>query len=326
VQKWNAINTLTLNMAYQNSKLVSKRMTTVHLRVSIFILASVTSMTALNVSPTTTTFFEFGDNAFIIRPVYAQPNLSSMSPNEFQQLAKDYLSTLMELRNQSSTNASLLVDEGNTSSSNETDLAMQQLKTDVNGNYRNPTYGILDFVIPSEWYGSERQWSGDKSISLDMHAGTEAEYMDRLLTPTSVDGNDVIPEMSLESTDKGQLQYTQSLLEEMSPMSETGTAASQCMSLDGSMHYFEPNSTATIDGKPFDVSTMECTYSSDLYTTVVVFKTYRHESSERIYTLQLEVFKDLFTDNQNLQNLQNMIDIKKYSPIIDNAVHTLRVE
>lgn len=162
-----------------------------------------------------------------------------------------------------------------------------------------------------------------------MHAGTEAEYTDRLLTPTSVDGNDVndtIPKMSLESTDKAQLQYTQSLLEEMSPMPETGTAASQCMSLDGSIRYLEPNSTDTINGKPFDVSTMECTYSSDLSRTIVVFKTYRHESPERIYSLQLEVFKDMFTDNQNLQNLQNAIDIKKYSPILDNAVHTLRVE
>lgn len=316
-------------MPYQHSKLVFKRTATTHLPVLIFSLASVISMIALNVSPMKTTFSEFGDNAFIITPVYAQPNLSSMSPNEMQQLAEDYLSTLMDLRNQSNTNASTLVDEDNTTGSNETDLAMRQLATDVNGNYRNPAYGILDFMIPPGWYGSEMQWSGDKSISLDMHAGTEAEYMDRLLTPSFVDGNDVndiIPKMSLESTDKAQLQYTQSLINGMSPMPETGTAASQCLSLDESIRYLAPNSTVTIDGKPYDVSTMECLYSSDFSTTVVAFRTYRHESPERIYSLQLEVDKDFLTDGQKLQNLQNAIDIKKYSPIIDNAVHTLRVE
>jgi hypothetical protein len=281
-------------------------------------------MIAFNVS-SKVIFFELGDNSSIVTPVYSQSNLSSKSPNEFQQLAKDYLSTVMDLRNQSGTNASSLVDGSNLSSGNETDLAMQQLKTDTSGKYMNPTYGILDFVIPSGWYGSERQWSGDRSISLDMQAGTEAEHMDRLLSPSSdgSDVNDIIPKMLLESTDKTQLQYTESLLGGMSPMPETGTVTNQCMSLDGSMRYLEPNSTATIDGKVYDVSTMECTYSSDPSTTIVVSKTYRHESPERIYSLQLEVYKDLFADSQNLQDA---IYIKKYSPIIDNAVHTLRVE
>ena len=251
----------------------------------------------------------------IIAPLYAQSNPSTLSPNELQQLAKDYLSTLAELRNQSNTNVSSIIDQGNTTTTNnEADLATQQFKTDVSGNYRCPTYGILDFVIPTGWYGSERQWSGDKSISLDMHAGTEEDYMDQLLSPTSLDGtdiNDIFPKMTLESTDKAQLQYTPSLLEGSSTVSDSGTATSQCMNQDGSMRYLEPNSTATINGKDFNVSTAECIYSSDFSTTVVVFKTYRHESPERIYSLQLEVFKDLFTNGpnpQNPQDLQNVID------------------
>ena len=165
-----------------------------------------------------------------------------------------------------------------------------------------------------------------------MHAGTEEDYMDQLLSPTSLDGtdiNDIFPKMTLESTDKAQLQYTPSLLEGSSTVSDSGTATSQCMNQDGSMRYLEPNSTATINGKDFNVSTAECIYSSDFSTTVVVFRTYRHESPERIYSLQLEVFKDLFTNGpnpQNPQDLQNVIDIKKYSPIIDNAVHSLKVK
>jgi hypothetical protein len=55
-----------------------------------------------------------------------------------------------------------------------------------------------------------------------------------------------------------------------------------------------------------------------------VSKTYRHESPERIYSLQLKVSKDLYTDSQNIS--QNSIDIGKYSPIIDTAVHTLKTE
>ena len=186
----NSNNTLTLNRTLQNLKSMFKR-SILYLPGSIFMIALITSMTAMNVSPTNAGLFASEDNTFVIAHLYAQSNPSTLSPNELQQLAKDYLSTLAELRNQSNTNASSLIDQGNTTTtttSNEVDLAAQQFKTDVSGNYRSPTYGILDFVIPAEWYGSERQWSGDKSISLDMHAGTEEEYMDQLLSPTSVDG------------------------------------------------------------------------------------------------------------------------------------------
>jgi hypothetical protein len=252
-----------------------------------------------------------------------------MSPNEFQQLAEDYLSNLTELQNQAMTNESYLTDGNNATFNNKSDLAKQQLETDVTGNYKNPTYGIVDFVIPQGWYGSERQWSGDKSIGLDMHEGTQAEYMDRLISPPSSEGNhtnDIIPEMTLESTDKAQLQNTQSLLEVMSPISDTVSVASLCMSENGAKRYLEPNSTATIDGKVFDVSTMECNYSSDWGTTVVESKTYRHETPGRIYSLALEVYKDVLGNGQNLQDIQSGIDINKYSPIIDNAAQTLEVE
>jgi hypothetical protein len=48
-------------------------------------------------------------------------------------------------------------------------------------------FGILDFMIPDGWYGCERQWSGDESITLDLHPGTEAEFLDRLLENRLVD-------------------------------------------------------------------------------------------------------------------------------------------
>lgn len=128
-----------------------------------------------------TIFIGIEDNAFNTTNAYAESDLSSLSPEEIRQQAKDYFSTLIELRNQSNTDTSSLANESidnanNASSGLKTDLATQQFATDVSGHYSNPTYGILDFVIPSGWYGSEKQLSGDKSISLDMHPGTLLRY------------------------------------------------------------------------------------------------------------------------------------------------------
>jgi hypothetical protein len=268
----------------------------------MFMLA--THLAVLNTAPLKPTLFQFGTEAPFIMPVRGQTNLSSMPPNEFRQLAEDSLSALMKLR-ENITNEPSQIEADNATIDNETNLPMQQIKTDVSGNYRNPTYGILDFVIPTGWYGSERKWSGDKSISLDMHEGTEEEYMNQLISPMSADVvNDTIPTMLLESTDKAQLQRTQSLLGETSSMSETGTAISECINTNGSMRYLEPNSTATIDGKVYDVSSGECTYSTDLGLTVVAYKNYRYESPERIYLLHLEVYNDLYDGSKNVKILR----------------------
>jgi hypothetical protein len=148
--------------------------------------------------------------------------------------------------------------------------------------------------------------------------------------------------MTLESNDKAQLQFMQSGLGE-EPLVAEIAPASQCKSLDGSIRFIEPNSTVTIDGKKFDVFTMECKWEAGFDSgemqmgdfndptlgalqgsSTEVSKTYRYESPERIYSLQLKVSKDLFGEGQN--NSQNVIDIKKYAPIIDGAVQTLKVE
>lgn len=295
----------------------------------MLIIASVTiymNPSALNVD-----FLGMKDDA-IIRTVYAQFEPSSSSPEQLREQAEDFLSTLMELRNQTGgDNALSTVDEGtdnSTGASIEMGSSEEQFATDVSGHYNNSAYGILDFVLPSGWYGSEKQWSGDKSISLDMHPGTEAEYMDRLMTPPSSDANnedDIITTMTLESNDKAQLQYTQSLLDEMSQVSDTGDVG-ECETLNGTTRLLEPNSTATIGGKLFNITTTECTYSSDesRTRTIEVLKTYRHESPERVYSLQLKAFKD--SSNVSQDTPPSAIDIKKYTPIIDTAVRTLKIK
>ena len=55
-----------------------------------------------------------------------------------------------------------------------------------------------------------------------------------------------------------------------------------------------------------------------------VSKTYRYESPERIYSLQLKVSKDMYGTGQGIS--PNVIDIKKYEPTIDTAVQTLKIE
>jgi hypothetical protein len=330
-----------LNITTKNLNKISESKIA-YFSLPIFILVFAVGVIFLYFSMNTT-FFGFEENA-IFATVYAQSDLSALSPEELEQQAKNYLSSLMELQNQSNTNESLLVNESvDSTSADETDFATQQLATDINGHYSNPNFGILDFVLPSGWYGSERQWSGDESISLDMHQGTETEYMDRLLSPQSGDStveND--PTMILESKNKTQLQYIQSGLGEKSPVAEEAPA-NQCKSLDGSIRFLEPNSTVTIDGKAFSVFTMECKWETDFGdemqmgnlndtsggsavrgSSTEVTKTYRYDSAERIYSLQLKVSNDVFSDGQNIP--QNVIDIKEFAPIIDGAVQTLKIE
>jgi hypothetical protein len=311
--------------------------------MSILVLTIIASGIFLNFSGNAT-FLRFKDDSFFTNNIYAQSELSSLSPEELEQQAKDYLSNLMELQNQSSIDEFSAFDESlNNSSANETGLVTPQLASDVREHYSNPNYGILDFVIPPGWYGSERQWSGDKSISLDMHEGTDAEYQERLFSPPSGEGIiEIEPIMTLESNDKAQLNFMQSGLSE-GPLVAEIAPASQCKSMDGSIRFLEPNSTITIDGKTFSVFTMECKWETDFGvdemqmgnlndfsvgttaygSSTEVSKTYRYESPERIYSLQLKVSKDIFSDSQKPKNI---IDIKKYTPLIDTAVQTLKVE
>lgn len=72
----------------------------------------------------------------IIRTVYAQFEPSSSSPEQLREQAEDFLSTLMELRNQSGDDALSTIEEGidnSTSASGEMGLSEEQFATDVSG-------------------------------------------------------------------------------------------------------------------------------------------------------------------------------------------------
>ncbi len=189
------------------------------------------------------------------------------------------------------------------------------LRTDINGQYSNPTYGIISFEIPAGWYASEGMF-GDKGISVSMQPGTSDELLQRL---TSGQVNETIPVMLLAVVDKAERQ----LRMENAPAS---SLSMQCTEL-------QPNSTSTIDSKVFGVSTMKCTTGDqqsegqeeqlgipDLSSTEV-FKRYEYESPNRIYALQLT----LSSDRSPQKAESNISDVERFEPVIDKAIQSLKL-
>src|SRR5919107_2799693 len=113
------------------------------------------------------------------------------------------------------------------------------LVADITGQYSNPKYGIISFEIPAGWYASEGMF-GDKGVSISIHPGTSDELLQRL---TRGQVNETIPVMDLAVVDKQERQ----LRIQNAPASSSSI---QCTEL-------QPNSTSTIGGKVFNVSTMK---------------------------------------------------------------------
>lgn len=190
------------------------------------------------------------------------------------------------------------------------------LRTDIKGQYSNPTYGIISFEIPVGWYGSEGMF-GDKGISISMHPGTSDELLQRL---TSGQVNETIPVMLLAVVDKAERQ----LRMQNAPAS---SLSMQCTEL-------QPNSTSTIDSKVFNVSTMKCTTGDQQsegqkeqlgipdFSSTEVIKRYEYESPSRIYALQLTLSSDKSPQNAEI----NISDVERFAPVIDRAIQSLKVE
>ena len=186
------------------------------------------------------------------------------------------------------------------------------LRTDITGQYSNPTYGIVNFEIPEGWHASEGMF-GDKGISVAMHPGTSDELAQKLTTGQV---NETIPIMDLVVLNKEERQV------QNAPLSSLST---QCTEL-------QSNSTATIDGKVFNVSTMKCTIGNPQsqqqeqlgipdFSSTEVFKRYEYESPNRVYALQLILSSD--RSPQNTESSES--DIERFTPIIDKAIRTLKL-
>ena len=188
------------------------------------------------------------------------------------------------------------------------------LRTDITGQYSNPTYGITNFEIPVGWYASEGMF-GNNGISISMHPGTSDQLLQRL---SAGQVNETIPVMLLAVVDKAERQ----LRMQNTPAS---SSSMRCTEL-------QPNSTSTIEGKVFNVSTMKCTTGNQSdgqeeqlgipdFSSTEVFKRYEYESPSRIYALQLTLSSD-----RSPQNTESSIsDIERFAPIIDKAIQTLKL-
>ena len=188
------------------------------------------------------------------------------------------------------------------------------LVADITGQYSNPTYGIISFEIPAGWYASEGMF-GDKGVSISIHPGTSDELLQRLRGQV----NETIPVMDLAVVDK----------EERQRRMQNAPASSfsmQCTEL-------RPNSTSTIEGKVFNVSTMKCATGNQQsegqeeelgipdFSSTEIFKRYEYESPNRIYALQLILSSDRSPQNAEI----NILGIERFEPIIDKAIQTLKL-
>jgi hypothetical protein len=190
------------------------------------------------------------------------------------------------------------------------------LRKDITGKYSNPTYGITSFEIPVGWYASEGMF-GENGIAISMHPGTSDELLQRLSTGQV---NETIPAMLLAVVDKAERQ----LRMQNAPAS---LISMQCTEL-------QPNSTSTIEGRVFNLSTMKCTTGDQQsegqeeqqlgipdFSSTEIFKRYEYESPSRIYALQLTLSSDRSPQNAEI----NISDIERFAPIIDRAVQSLKL-
>jgi hypothetical protein len=185
-----------------------------------------------------------------------------------------------------------------------------QFNQDISGKYSNPKHGISSFDIPQGWFGSESM-NGNSGIILTMHPGTSEEFFSIIDSP---ENKETVPIMSLVVQDKSELRDRQT-----SSGSSSSSLSTNCTELN-------PNSTATIDGDPFNVSTMKCstTDSNPIpgidFGNTEITKAYKHETPKTIYVLQL-ILSTEYSPNKTVDDL----DITKFTPIVDSAAKTLKI-
>ncbi|HSA74668.1 MAG TPA: hypothetical protein VLE21_00595 [Candidatus Nitrosocosmicus sp.] len=189
-----------------------------------------------------------------------------------------------------------------------------QFRQDISGKYTNPAYGITGFEIPPGWFATESM-NGDNGIILTMLPGTTEEFFTKL---NSLSNNETLPIMNLVVQDKKDLRERQL----SSSMSGTGPSSfsTTCTELTS-------NSTSTISGKQFQISTMKCSTADEApisdgidFGNDEITKAYKYESPTKIYVLQLILSSD-YSSNK----MVNETYLSKFQPVLDNAIQTLNI-
>lgn len=201
----------------------------------------------------------------------------------------------------------------NNNNSNNAFAQTSEFRQDIGGKYTNPKYGIIEFEIPVDWFATESM-NGDNGIVLTMIPGTTEEFFTRLNT---LPDNETLPILNLVVQDKTDLRERQ-LSSSMSGSSSS--FSSECTELIS-------NSTSTINGKLFQISTMKCSMAdkepiaeSINFGHHEITKSYKYDSPTTMYILQLVLSSD-YSSNKMI----NESYLSKFEPVIDNAIQTLRI-
>ena len=115
----------------------------------------------------------------------------------------------------------------------------------VSGHYSNPQFGITDIVFPDGWQGSELP--PIVGLTVIMHPGSENQSMSSLsniISPIAL----AQPQMTLQGLNNSELADEQD--------------NSQGFSISKVCKPLAQNTTSVIDGRTFNVATIECPLSS----------------------------------------------------------------
>ena len=201
----------------------------------------------------------------------------------------------------------------NSNSNINTFTDISEFRQDISGKYSNPTYGITEFEIPAGWFATEGM-NGDNGIILAMHPGTTGEFFTKLNSPSN---KEALPIMNLIIQDREDLRERQvSSLSDAQPSS----FSTKCTELT-------QNSTATINYKQFQISTMNCsTNDNEPAPDGIDFghdeltKSYKYDSPKTIYVLQL-----ILSSEYSPNKMVNDADLGNFQPTIDKAIQTLKI-
>ena len=206
------------------------------------------------------------------------------------------------------------IDSNGTNNGVNTFADHPQFRQDISGKYTNPTYDITEFEIPPGWFATESM-NGDNGIILTMLPGTTEEFFTKL---NSLSNNETLPIMNLVVQDKKDLKERQL----SSSMSGTGPSSfsTTCTELTS-------NSTSTVNGKQFQISTMKCSTADEApisdgidFGNNEITKAYKYESPTKMYVLQLILSSD-YSSNK----MVNETYLSKFQPVLDNAIQTLKI-
>jgi hypothetical protein len=208
---------------------------------------------------------------------------------------------------------------------------------DVSGHYSNPQFGIADIVFPDGWHG--RELPPIVGLTVIMHPGNENKSSSPFgisLPPPFF----TQPQMTLQVINNSELAALSS--------EGGGGGNPRAFSISKNCKPLAQNTTSVIDGKTFNVATVECPLSSlmrsavgnnenisnsgaaGIFTSrifkslnpnaVMQAKLYEFKGPDKTYRLAIFV-SNLFSPSSQSSEKP---DITKYTQLIDTTANTLK--